>query len=105
MASRPNEYKWLEIVANCAMALLVLIFLWALIGSGIDVGAFIHGLTFSMPEDRGAYGAWLVVVAIIGAVGGSVANLMYPYFAATRAGAARSTASSRSTTCCSASRR
>ena len=80
MASRPNEYKWLELVANCAMATLVVIFLWALIGSGIDVGAFVNGLTFSMPEDRGAYGAWLVVVAIIGAVGGSVANLMYPYF-------------------------
>ena len=80
MASRPNEYKWLEVVANCAMATLVVIFLWALIGSGIDLGAFINGLTFSMPEDRGAYGAWLVVVAIIGAVGGSVANLMYPYF-------------------------
>jgi hypothetical protein len=35
-----------------------------------------------MPDDRGAYGAWLVVVAIIGAVGGSVAILMYPYFVA-----------------------
>ncbi|MDA0170935.1 Nramp family divalent metal transporter [Solirubrobacter taibaiensis] len=82
MASRPNEYKWLEHTANFAMATLVLIFIWALIGSGIDVGAFFQGLTFSMPEDRGAYGAWLVVVAIIGAVGGSVANLMYPYFVA-----------------------
>jgi Mn2+/Fe2+ NRAMP family transporter len=82
MASRPNEYKWLEHVANAAMATLVLIFLWALIGSGIDVGEFIKGLSFSMPADRGAYGAWLVVVAIIGAVGGSVANLMYPYFVA-----------------------
>ena len=82
MASRPNEYKWLEHVANAAMATLVLIFLWALIGSGIDVGEFVKGLSFSMPEDRGAYGAWLVVVAIIGAVGGSVANLMYPYFVA-----------------------
>jgi Mn2+/Fe2+ NRAMP family transporter len=80
MASRPNEYKWLEVVANLAMATLVLIFRWALVGSGIDVGAFIDGLTFSVPDDRGAYGAWLVVVAIIGAVGGSVANLMYPYF-------------------------
>jgi Mn2+/Fe2+ NRAMP family transporter len=80
MASRPNEYKWLEHVANAAMATLVLIFLWALIGSGIDVGEFVKGLSFSLPEDRGAYGAWLVVVAIIGAVGGSVANLMYPYF-------------------------
>jgi Mn2+/Fe2+ NRAMP family transporter len=80
LASRQNEYKWLEHVANAAMATLVLIFLWALIGSGIDVGEFVKGLSFSMPADRGAYGAWLVVVAIIGAVGGSVANLMYPYF-------------------------
>jgi Mn2+/Fe2+ NRAMP family transporter len=80
MARRPNQYKGLEIVANVAMATLVLIFLWALIGSGVDFGQLAHGLTFSLPPDRGAYGAWLVVVAIIGAVGGSVANLMYPYF-------------------------
>jgi Mn2+/Fe2+ NRAMP family transporter len=80
LARRPNQYKGLEIVANVAMATLVVIFLWALIGSGVEIGALVHGLTFSMPDDRGAYGAWLVVVAIIGAVGGSVANLMYPYF-------------------------
>jgi Mn2+/Fe2+ NRAMP family transporter len=80
MARNENQYKGLEIVANVAMATLVLIFLWALIGSGIDFGQLLHGLTFSLPADRGAYGAWLVVVAIIGAVGGSVANLMYPYF-------------------------
>jgi Mn2+/Fe2+ NRAMP family transporter len=80
MARRPNQYKGLEIIANLAMATLVLIFIWALIGSGIDFGQVLHGLTFSVPDDRGAYGAWLVVVAIIGAVGGSVANLMYPYF-------------------------
>jgi Mn2+/Fe2+ NRAMP family transporter len=80
MARSENQYKGLEIVANIAMATLVLIFLWALIGSGVDFGQLLKGLTFSLPEDRGAYGAWLVVVAIIGAVGGSVANLMYPYF-------------------------
>jgi Mn2+/Fe2+ NRAMP family transporter len=80
MARSENQYKGLEIVANVAMAALVLIFIWALIGSGVDFGQLLHGMTFSMPADRGAYGAWLVVVAIIGAVGGSVANLMYPYF-------------------------
>jgi Mn2+/Fe2+ NRAMP family transporter len=80
MARSENQYKGLEIIANLAMAALVLIFLWALIGSGIDLGELVHGMTFSVPDDRGAYGAWLVVVAIIGAVGGSVANLMYPYF-------------------------
>jgi Mn2+/Fe2+ NRAMP family transporter len=80
MARNENQYKGLEIVANIAMATLVLIFIWALIGSGVDLGQLVHGMTFSVPADRGAYGAWLVVVAIIGAVGGSVANLMYPYF-------------------------
>ena len=81
LASRPNEYKGLEIVANVAMTMLVLTFIWAVIGSGIDVVAFLRGLTFDLPPQEGGFSAIVVVVSIIGAVGGSVANLMYPYFA------------------------
>jgi Mn2+/Fe2+ NRAMP family transporter len=35
---------------------------------------------FSIPEDKGSYGVLLVVTSLIGAVGGSITNLFYPYF-------------------------
>jgi Mn2+/Fe2+ NRAMP family transporter len=35
---------------------------------------------FSLPEDKGSFGVLLVVTSLIGAVGGSITNLFYPYF-------------------------
>jgi Mn2+/Fe2+ NRAMP family transporter len=35
---------------------------------------------FDVPEQQGPFGALLVVTSLIGAVGGSIANLLYPYF-------------------------
>ncbi len=35
---------------------------------------------FDMPEQKGSFSVFLVVTALIGAVGGSIANLLYPYF-------------------------
>ena len=37
-------------------------------------------LLFDIPEQNGPFGAILVVTSLIGAVGGSIANLLYPYF-------------------------
>jgi len=42
---------------------------------GIVRGAF----TFSLPETVGPFGAMLVAVSMIGALGGSIMNLAYPY--------------------------
>jgi hypothetical protein len=42
--------------------------------------ALLSGLVFKVPADTGGFGAVLIVAAIIGAVGGSAANLLYPYF-------------------------
>ncbi len=39
-------------------------------------------LAFSLPADQGALDALLVVLSLIGAVGGSFANLFYPYYIA-----------------------
>jgi Mn2+/Fe2+ NRAMP family transporter len=39
-------------------------------------------LAFSLPPDQGALDALLVVISLIGAVGGSFANLFYPYYIA-----------------------
>lgn len=81
LARRPNEYRGLEIVARIALAVFVVTFVWALIGSGIDVPAFLRGLfAFDLPPDQGAFGSVLIVISIIGTIGGSVANLVYPYF-------------------------
>ena len=81
LASRPKEYRGLEVVAEIAMAFLVITFAVALFGSGFDLLAFLRGLfTFAIPPQQGAFGALVIVISIIGAVGGSVANLLYPYF-------------------------
>jgi Mn2+/Fe2+ NRAMP family transporter len=81
LATRPKEYRGLEVVAQIAMAFLVVTFLYALISSGFDFLAFLRGLFFfAVPPQQGAFGALVIVISIIGAVGGSVANLMYPYF-------------------------
>lgn len=37
-------------------------------------------LTFQLPPQHGPFGAILVVVGMVGAVGGSLVNLIYPYF-------------------------
>ena len=49
--------------------------------SGPDPAAAARGvLLFELPEQQGSWGALLVIVSLIGAVGGSIANLLYPYF-------------------------
>ncbi|MDY0166119.1 MAG: hypothetical protein RBS80_06220 [Thermoguttaceae bacterium] len=37
-------------------------------------------LAFELPPRAGSFDALLVVIAMIGALGGSIANLIYPYF-------------------------
>ena len=44
------------------------------------VGAAKGVLLFVVPEQQGPFGVLLVVTSLIGAVGGSIANLLYPYF-------------------------
>lgn len=44
------------------------------------VGAAKGIFALSMPDKEGAFGVLLVVTSLIGAVGGSIANLLYPYF-------------------------
>jgi hypothetical protein len=49
--------------------------------SGPDpVGAAKGVFLFDVPEQQGPFGVMLVVTSLIGAVGGSIANLLYPYF-------------------------
>lgn len=80
MMSRAGAYRFIEIIARVAVIALILGFLVAMIRSGVNVAAFLEGLTFRTPPDVGAFSALLVAVALIGAVGGSSSNLLYPYF-------------------------
>lgn len=77
---RKQHFRWLEVVAQITMAVLVLSFLIALVGTGVDVGGFFSGLTFKLPPGEAGYiTAVSTAVGLIGAVGGSAANLLYPY--------------------------
>jgi Mn2+/Fe2+ NRAMP family transporter len=75
-----NRYVILEIIARIAVVILIVTFFAAVIIQGVDVVGLLRGLTFGFPPDEGLFGSVLVVVALIGAVGGSAANLLYPYF-------------------------
>src|SRR5918994_118019 len=80
MLIRGQQYKTLETIARVSVGILLVTFFVAVAIHGFDPIALLRGLIFSVPPDTGAFGAVLLVAAIIGAVGGSAANLLYPYF-------------------------
>jgi Mn2+/Fe2+ NRAMP family transporter len=74
-------YGPLELIFKIFLGLLSVSF----VGSAIFVGAsplgVLQGLfRFEMPDAQGRFNPMLVGVAMIGAVGGSIMNLAYPYF-------------------------
>lgn len=74
-----KEYKTIEWVARAVVVILIATFVFAVIRSGFSPWELVQGLAFEVPESVGVLGAGLVVVSLIGAVGGSVANLLYGY--------------------------
>ncbi|ART74163.1 hypothetical protein BTO20_36490 (plasmid) [Mycobacterium dioxanotrophicus] len=78
--TRPKAYSILEFIARIKVSILVVVFLYAAIKAQPSPGDIVHGLAFSAPPDTGAFATLLVAAAIIGAVGGSAGNLMYPEF-------------------------
>ena len=75
-----KRYRWLEIVARVAVAVLVVSFVGAAIVSRPAPVEVVRGLAFETPANEGLFSTVLVAAAVIGAVGGSAANLMYPEF-------------------------
>ncbi|PZE19835.1 Nramp family divalent metal transporter [Paenibacillus xerothermodurans] len=76
-----DVYNKLEIVMKVLLAVLTLSFLGLAVYSVPDVGAMLIGtIGFGMPENTGAYGTLLVGISLVGAVAGSMTNLIYPYF-------------------------
>jgi Mn2+/Fe2+ NRAMP family transporter len=77
---RPS-YRLLELVFFFFLAVLSVSFLGCAMWVGFDGREFARGLfRVEMPGRYGAYDPWLVALAMIGAVGGSLMNLVYPYF-------------------------
>jgi Mn2+/Fe2+ NRAMP family transporter len=75
------EYERLEIIFKFLLAVLAISFVGSAIWVGFDVGGLIQGLyRLELPDQRGHFNPLLVAIAMIGAVGGSLMNLAYPYF-------------------------
>ncbi len=75
------EYDRLEAVFKFLLAVLAVSFLGTVLWVGFDPRGPLLGLfRVEMPEQHGRFDPLLVAVAMIGAVGGSLMNLAYPYF-------------------------
>jgi Mn2+/Fe2+ NRAMP family transporter len=74
-------YKRLEVVFLFFLAVLSVSFLGSALWVGFDPREAAMGLVrVEMPAQRGHFNPLLVAGAMIGAVGGSLMNLVYPYF-------------------------
>ncbi|MBL8171546.1 MAG: Nramp family divalent metal transporter [Acidobacteria bacterium] len=74
-------YERLEAVFKILLGVLAVSFVGSALWVGCDVAGLAQGLyRLSLPEQRGSFDPLLVAVAMVGAVGGSLMNLAYPYF-------------------------
>ena len=74
-------FRRLEFIFFFFLAVLSVSFLGCAIWVGFDPGNVARGLfRVEMPGKHGAYDPGQVALAMIGAVGGSLMNLVYPYF-------------------------
>jgi Mn2+/Fe2+ NRAMP family transporter len=74
-------YVPLERLFKVCLAVLSVSFLGSAIVVGFDPVDVARGLTrVEMPDAQGRFNPALVAVAMVGAVGGSMMNLVYPYF-------------------------
>ena len=76
-----GTFKPLEFVFYLFLAILSVSLIGVALWSGPRPLEAVKGIfLFSIPEQKGTFGVWLVITSLIGAVGGSIANLLYPYF-------------------------
>ena len=76
-----GAYRHVEIIFYVFLIMLSVSLLGVAVWSGPDPVAAVKGaLLFDLPEQTGQFSALLVILSLIGAVGGSISNLLYPYF-------------------------
>ncbi|HHV65389.1 MAG TPA: Nramp family divalent metal transporter [Peptococcaceae bacterium] len=74
-------YKRLEFIEKIILGIMAITFLGGAIAVGPDFGAMAAGtFAFDVPDTVGSFEAMLIVISLIGAIGGSLANLLYPTF-------------------------
>jgi Mn2+/Fe2+ NRAMP family transporter len=72
-------YRHLELVQKLILALVTIVLLGSVAMVKPDVGHIAKGLfALELPPKMGSFSAVLVVISLVGAVGGSIANLLYP---------------------------
>lgn len=76
-----NVYKTIESIMKLLLAMMTVVFLGLAIYSVPDVGEIVRGtIGFGIPDNTGAIGVFAVALSLIGAVAGSMANFLYPYY-------------------------
>lgn len=76
-----SAYRRLELVFKAFLALLSVSLLGCAIWAGPDPGGILRGtFGFALPERAGRFDSLLLAIGMLGAIGGSLMNLVYPYF-------------------------
>ncbi|MBD1379903.1 Nramp family divalent metal transporter [Metabacillus arenae] len=72
-------YKQVELVQKVILAIMTVCLVGIAIVTGFQPAEALKGVfLFQIPEKQGAFDSMIVVISLIGAVGGSIANLLYP---------------------------
>jgi len=71
--------------AEFVFKIFIVVMTASLVGTAVWVGPDLLGITkgtfaFELPEQHGPFSSMAVAMAMVGAVGGSLLNLVYPYF-------------------------
>lgn len=74
-------YGRIELLFKILLGLLTVSFLGAALWVGPSPTKILQGVfAFDLPKQVGPFGSLLVAMGLIGTIGGSLANLVYPYF-------------------------
>ncbi|WP_423407807.1 Nramp family divalent metal transporter [Heyndrickxia sp. MSNUG] len=74
-------YSYLELTEKVLLAIMAVALIGGAIIVGPNWGEMAKGtFAFDVPDKVGSFNALLIVASLIGAVGGSLANLLYPVF-------------------------
>ncbi|MGH3358793.1 MAG: Nramp family divalent metal transporter [Nocardioidaceae bacterium] len=79
MTLSKRQYKILEVVARGFVVVILGMFTYAAVAAEPDVTEILSGLALGLPNDTSVIGAALLAASLVGAVGGSAANLLYGY--------------------------
>lgn len=76
-----GKYNRIEFIFYIFLFVLTTSLITVSIMSGPNPNKIITGVfLFDIPKKNGSFTALLVIISLIGAIGGSIANLLYPYF-------------------------